>query len=68
VELSTLFLNQNKCPEALAILGGIIDIYNHEQVHFTLGKYWMKFEDDQQAIFYLRKSTDINPDLTEVYY
>jgi hypothetical protein len=44
VELSTLFLNQNKCPEALAILGGIIDIYNHEQVHFTLGKYWMKFE------------------------
>ncbi|WP_041641467.1 tetratricopeptide repeat protein [Trichormus azollae] len=68
MELSTLFLNQNKCPEAVAILGRIIDIYNHEQVYFTLGKYWMKFENDQQAIVYLRKSIGINPDLTEAYY
>ncbi len=68
MELSTLFLNKNKYPEALAILGGIIDIYNYEEVYFTVGKYWMKFEYEQQAIVYLRKSTGINPDLTEAYY
>jgi tetratricopeptide (TPR) repeat protein len=28
----------------------------------------MKFEYEQQAIVYLRKSTGINPDLTEAYY
>jgi hypothetical protein len=36
LQLSTLFFNQNKYPEALAILGIIIDIYNHEQKNFIL--------------------------------
>ncbi|MBD2570976.1 tetratricopeptide repeat protein [Anabaena lutea] len=66
--LSKILLEQNQITESMALLSKIMNIDNHEDIYYVMSQCWLKLENYQQAIIYLKKVIAINPNFIESYY